>query len=110
MYWNLLGTNKSHLLLFNVSTVGDCVHQNDDKYYSKTVVVQNYFCFNFLVVRYIQETVFTYLLPQNLAELKIHIHSVCKSADMQMLFTVWKNIDNYFDVFKITTGTHTEIW
>jgi len=50
---------------------------------------------NFFFGGYIKESVYTPSpsMPQNLHELKIHILGACESVDMQILSTVWNEIN-----------------
>jgi len=37
------------------------------------------------------------------------VRDVCESFDMQMLSSVWNEIQYHFGVFRITSGAHIEI-
>jgi hypothetical protein len=49
------------------------------------------------------------MYAQNLHELKIYIWGACESVDMQLLSSVWNEIDDNFDVCSITKVAYIEI-
>jgi hypothetical protein len=63
---------------------------------------------DFFLWDYVKDQVYAPPLPASIPELKVRIRTVIETITVDMLQTVWNELDCRVDVCRITNGAHIE--
>jgi hypothetical protein len=63
---------------------------------------------DFFLWGYVEDQVFIPPLPCDLADLKAQIIAAVKNISAPMLMCVWRKLEYYIDVCRVTCGAHIE--